>query len=140
DARLVIEPGMHEVGLLRERVAAQVQTHARVPLVPVPVTPVAGERADLGRDLLRRRLDLLQAKDVGLLAREPVEHLPVPRADPVHVPGGNLEAHFALGPVMSSGRTHWSNCSAVRKPSLSAASFKVVPSWCAVLAIFAALS
>ncbi|PAV87247.1 hypothetical protein WR25_15115 [Diploscapter pachys] len=37
-----------------------------------------------------------------------------------------------LGPSMFSGRTHWSNCSAVRTPSLIASSFKVVPFLCAV--------
>lgn len=41
---------------------------------------------------------------------------------------------------MSLGLTHWSNCSDVRKPSFTAASFSVVPSLCAVLAILAALS
>ena len=45
-----------------------------------------------------------------------------------------------VGPSMFSGLTHSSNCSAVRKPSLRAASFSVVPSWWAVLAKTAALS
>lgn len=44
------------------------------------------------------------------------------------------------GPNMSFGFTHWSNWSDVRNPSLTAASFNVVPSLWAVLAILAALS
>lgn len=44
------------------------------------------------------------------------------------------------GPNMSLGFTHWSNWSDVRNPSFRAASFNVVPSLCAVLAILAALS
>ena len=39
-----------------------------------------------------------------------------------------------------SGRTHWSNCSAVTKPEATAASRRLVPSLCAFLAIWAALS
>ena len=42
--------------------------------------------------------------------------------------------------LMASGRTHWSNCSAVRRPNATATSFSVLPSLWAVLAIFAALS
>lgn len=38
------------------------------------------------------------------------------------------EAAQALGPVISRGTTHWSNCSAVSRPSSSAASLSVVPS------------
>ena len=34
----------------------------------------------------------------------------------------------ALGPVISRGTTHASNCSAVSRPSSSAASLRVVPS------------
>src|SRR3954471_12587988 len=74
---------------------------------------------------------------------------PAPRAASVHArearravvvhPAQSVKTHF-FGPTMSSGRTHWSNCSEVRKPSFSAASLRVVPSLCAVLAIFAALS
>ena len=44
------------------------------------------------------------------------------------------------GPIIFSGRTHWSNCSAVSRPSARAACLSVVPSLCAFLAIFAALS
>lgn len=50
-----------------------------------------------------------------------------------------LNASFYLGPNISSGFTHLSKSSDVRYWSLSAASFKVDPSLCAVLAILAAL-
>src|SRR5262249_30285417 len=63
------------------------------------------------------------------LSGSPLEHV---AAEPL--------SYFDFGPTMFSGRTHWSNCSEVRKPSLRAASLSVVPSLCAVLAIFAALS
>ncbi len=43
------------------------------------------------RDLVGRRLDLLQADHVGLLARDPLLDLRLPRADAVDVPGRNLE-------------------------------------------------
>jgi len=49
-------------------------------------------------------------------------------------------SHCFNGPVMSSGRTHASNCSAVRNPSASAASFSPVPSRCAFSAICADFS
>ena len=45
-----------------------------------------------------------------------------------------------LGPNMSSGLTHWSNCSSVKNPSFRAACFSVSPSLCAILAICVALS
>merc|ERR1719220_2927616 len=45
----------------------------------------------------------------------------------------NLEA--GVGPIMFSGRTHSSNCSAVNAFRAKAASFSVVPSWWAFLAI-----
>ena len=44
------------------------------------------------------------------------------------------------GSVIFFASTHSSNCSAVSRPSASAASFSVVPSLCAFFAIFAALS
>ena len=38
-------------------------------------------------------------------------------------------------PTMCSGTTHWSNCSAVTWPLATAASRRLLPSWCAFLAI-----
>ena len=43
-------------------------------------------------------------------------------------------------PVIFSGTTHWSNCSAVRWPEAIAASRRLEPSLCAFLAMAAALS
>lgn len=43
-------------------------------------------------------------------------------------------------PTIFSGRTHSSNCASVTKPSARADAFSVVPSLCAFLAIWAALS
>ncbi len=48
--------------------------------------------------------------------------------------------HVDSVPVISSGRTHWSYCSAVRWPLATAASRRVMPSRWAVLAMVAALS
>ena len=47
---------------------------------------------------------------------------------------------YAFGAIMSSGTTHLSNSSAVKKPDFIASSRKVVPLWCAVLAICAAFA
>ena len=45
-----------------------------------------------------RRLDLLQAEHVGLLALDELLHLRLPRADAVDVPGGDLHAGwFGVG-------------------------------------------
>lgn len=43
-----------------------------------------------------------------------------------------------FGPNISSGLTHWSNCSGVKIPSLMAVSLKLPPSLWAVFAIWAA--
>ena len=43
-------------------------------------------------------------------------------ASPALAQSSRAPRYATNGCVMSSGRTHWSNCSAVRKPSLSAAS------------------
>ena len=45
-----------------------------------------------------RRLDLLQAQHVGLLALDELLHLRLPRADAVDVPGGDL--HVARTPTL----------------------------------------
>jgi len=50
-----------------------------------------------------------------------------------------LFPHF-ISPVISSGRTHSSNCFSVKRPSSSAACLRVVPSACAFLAILPELS
>ena len=47
---------------------------------------------------------------------------------------------YHFGPSISEGFTHWSNSSSDRMLSSTAASFNVVPSAWAFLAIFAALS
>jgi hypothetical protein len=43
------------------------------------------------RDLRRLGLQLLQADDVGLIAREPLAELRGARADAVDVPGGDFQ-------------------------------------------------
>ena len=87
---LVVEGGMRERRALGQTACAHVQRHARVALRAVPVAPVALELAEPDRQLVGRRLDLLQADDVGLLALEPLLQLRLPRADAVDVPGGDL--------------------------------------------------
>mmetsp|Transcript_18731 Transcript_18731/g.38023 ORF Transcript_18731/g.38023 Transcript_18731/m.38023 type:complete len:205 (+) Transcript_18731:99-713(+) len=51
-----------------------------------------------------------------------------------------LSNQGSFGPVISSGLIHSSNCSAVRNPLATAASFSVVPSLCAFFAMTLALS
>jgi hypothetical protein len=97
DARLVIELGMPARDVVRET-GADVQADARVSPRPVPVARISFNRTAL-RDLIELRLDLLQADHIGLFRRHPLRKLLVARANPVHVPGGNLH-----GPgIVSSG-------------------------------------
>ena len=49
-------------------------------------------RPQLERQLIERRLDFLQADDIGLLGGEPVEQLALAGADAVDVPGSDF--HF----------------------------------------------
>ena len=62
------------------------------PLRAVPVVPVAEHLEERRGHLVGRGLDLLQAHDVGLIARDPVAHLRLARADAVDVPGGDRQA------------------------------------------------
>src|SRR5205814_2564967 len=91
DARLVIELRMDEARPARKRALAQVQGDARVAFVPVPEAPVPRKVAERDRNVLRRGLDLLEADDVGRLALDPFQDFGRPGADPVHVPGGDLQ-------------------------------------------------
>ena len=86
DPALVVEGGVVERGTLGREGLADVQADARIPLRSVPVAPVALHLAQRGRHLVRHRLDLLEADDVGLLPFDPFLHLGLPRTDPVHVP------------------------------------------------------
>src|SRR5207253_10170240 len=54
----------------------------------MPVARISLIETDL-RDLIELRFDLLQADDVGLFGRKPLRELLAPRADSVHVPGGD---------------------------------------------------
>jgi hypothetical protein len=90
DAGLDVEGWMEEGGRAREGLLPQVKADPRVPLVAVPVAPVAREVADQGGHGLRRGLDLLQAQDVRLLAADPLEHGRCARTNAVDVPGRDL--------------------------------------------------
>src|SRR6185295_2486154 len=65
---------------------------AGVALVTVPVRVIAGDLQQRLRHVLRRRLGLLQADHVGLLAIDPPHHLGGASADAVDVPGRDLHA------------------------------------------------
>ena len=88
DARLHVEFRMAEFGNLQE-LATNVQRDARIAAAAVPERVVVGELAAL-RHLIGTGLDLLQAHDVGAVARKPVAELRFPRADSVDVPGSDL--------------------------------------------------
>src|SRR5262245_44887044 len=77
---------MRERRTLRRDRTADVQRDARVALRAVPVAPVPLELAEPDGNLIGRRLDLLQAHDVGPLALDPVLQLSLTRADTVDVP------------------------------------------------------
>ena len=66
----------------RVSVLAHEQPDAGISLRAVPVAPVVLELAQKHRDLIGRRLDLLQAQDVGLFLR-PRLHLIEAGADPL---------------------------------------------------------
>ena len=97
DARLHVEGRMDVGGRTRERVLPEVEGDARVPLVAVPVAPVALEVAHERGHRFRRGLDLLQAQDVGLLASHPLEHGLGAGADAVDVPRRDLHASISGG-------------------------------------------
>ena len=98
DAVLVIELRMLEARLAREGRLAQMKRNPGVALVAVPVAPVSLERGKLGRNVLRRSLDLLHAEDIRRLARDPFPDLRHPRPDPVDVPGGDLHRGALVSP------------------------------------------
>ena len=74
------------------------QADARVALLPVPERPVALDVPQLERELVDRGLDLLQADEVGPLARQPGEQLALAGPHAVDVPGGDL--HSGIRPSM----------------------------------------
>ena len=90
DALLEVERRMQEARRLHAVVLPHQQPDARVALAAVPVRPVALGVGEPQRQLIERRLDLLQAQHVGALALEQVLQLRLAGADAVHVPGGNL--------------------------------------------------
>jgi hypothetical protein len=62
----------------------------------MPVRPVALGVGQPQRQLVDRRLDLLQAQDVGALALEKGLQLGVARADAIDVPGGDLHRNVRV--------------------------------------------
>jgi hypothetical protein len=88
---LVVERGMRKGWPFRRKLFAYEQTNPGIPLRSVPVAPVVFELAQKHRDLVGRRLDLLQAQDVWPFFAHPVLHLIEAGADTVDVPGANLE-------------------------------------------------
>ena len=90
DARLHVERRMREYRYLVVERLADMQRNARVRAHAVPVHVIVVMAAARG-NLVGRRLQLLQAKDVRAVALEPVAELRLPRADAVDVPGGDLQ-------------------------------------------------
>src|SRR4029077_10397441 len=70
--------------------------HARVPLGTVPVAPVPLQLAQPHGDLIQRRLDLLQAHDVGLFALDPFLQLRLTSSDTVDIPRRDLHLPHRL--------------------------------------------
>ena len=58
----------------------------------MPVAPVAFEVAEPHGQLVQRRLDLLQAQDIRLGGGQPGLELGLAGAQPVDVPGGDLQS------------------------------------------------
>src|SRR3569832_913777 len=99
DARLVVELGVQEAGLIRSERLADVQADARVALAAVPVVPVVGQGGQRLRDLLRQRLQLLQAQHIGLFARDEGRHVGLAGPDAVHVPRHQLHGTVTVAGV-----------------------------------------
>src|SRR5437763_1599021 len=81
---------MRERGRLLEAVFSHVQRHSRVRTQSVPEHVVVLDLA-LRRDLRGFGLQLLEADDVGPVAREPVTELRLARANAVDVPSADLQ-------------------------------------------------
>jgi hypothetical protein len=71
---------MLKIRSLRRGFLSHVQSDARVSLAAMPITPVALDLAQPHGELVDRRLDLLQAQDIGLLAGDELLELRFPRA------------------------------------------------------------
>src|SRR5438105_2283029 len=75
----------------------------------VPETPVPGHRTERLRHALRRTLYLLEAKDVRLLALDPLQDLSRPCTDAIDIPRRDLHLGTPFGDTL---RGH-SNCGRV---------------------------
>jgi hypothetical protein len=87
DPVFVIERRMVERGALRIRVLADVEPDARIAFAAVPVAPVPFDLAEPDRQLIDRRLELLQAEHVGLLPVEEILKIRLAGPDAIDVPG-----------------------------------------------------
>src|SRR5262245_47965587 len=79
------------IGAARKGAAPEVQRDAGVTLLPVPVTVVPAELAQRFRDPFLRRLDLLQAQHVRLLALDELRDFSLAGANAVDIPCGDRE-------------------------------------------------
>src|SRR5437763_3899381 len=68
----------------------------------VPETPVPGHRTERLRHALRRTLDLLQAKDVRLLALDPLQDLSRPCTDAIDIPRRDLHLGTPFGDTLTA--------------------------------------
>ncbi len=96
DPALVVEGRMVERRPLGRKALPDVEADAGVALRPMPVAPIPFHLAQGNRDLVGRRLDFLQADNVGLLPFHPFLHLGLPRTDPVYVPRRDFHQVFQL--------------------------------------------
>jgi hypothetical protein len=91
DPGFKIEGRMGKPRLVGKRVAADMEPDAGVGFGAVPVASVALQFTNRTGNLSRRGFELLKAHDIGLLALNPFENLRLPRADSIHVPGGDFQ-------------------------------------------------
>ena len=129
-ARLGLTPRVLKCGA--KQVDAQRAGEAAGTASQIDLRDQCGQRRPvLARLVFERNPELRFQRDTGAVARN--------RERPLLQPGA-WAFRVYVGPTMSSGRTSVSNSAAVTSPDFSASSFRVVPLWCAALAIFAALS
>jgi hypothetical protein len=94
DTSFDIETRMTKLRLVGKCVAPDVEPHARVSALAVPVTAISLQLAKRRRYLSHGRFELLQADHVRPLALDPFKNLSLARTDPVDVPSGDFQ-HLA---------------------------------------------
>src|SRR5262249_54838934 len=96
DAVFVVEIGVCKRRTLGAGILPYMKADARIAFAAVPVTPVAFDIAQPHRQLVHRRLNLLQTQHVRPLPLDEVQPSGLSRPNAVDVPGPNLPGSRSL--------------------------------------------